>query len=207
MQSRINIAAFLICFIAWSAYAQKFSMDIFHEGSLYLYESDTLEGRVKYDFSAEQIQVQIGERLLAYNTGKIDKVVFKDELSGIVRELRVFEYSLSNNGYDLPVLFEFLLEGKIQVLSRESVVWESNTNFISPYTMPITTSQRREIRQLYFRSSISGKIKRYGYSKGDLMMFVRSKSSQVKSYMKRERLKATRNEDVVHIIDYFNKLR
>lgn len=182
-------------------------MDVFHEGVLYLYESDTLEGRIKYDFNGEQVQVQMEERLLAYNTGKIDRVQFKDELTGVNREFRVFEYSLSNNGYDLPVLFDFLLDGKIQVLARESVVWETNTNFISPYTMPITTSQRREIRQLYFRSSISGKIKRYTYSKGDLMMYVRSKSSQVKSYMKRERLKANRNDDVVRIIEYFNRLK
>ncbi len=203
-------ALFILLFVVYTStvVAQKYSMDSFHPGMVYVYGGDSVQGSIKYDFNAEQVQVQTYDRLLAFNSAKIDRVQFSDVLTGYNRELRIYEYSISNNGYDLPVLFEFLLDGsKIQVLARENIVWETNTNFISPYTMPITTSQRRLVIQLYFRSAISGKIKRYTYSKGDLMLYVRSKSSQVKAFMKREKLKANRNDDVVRIIEYFNNLR
>jgi hypothetical protein len=193
--------------IALPLQAQRFAMDLFHPGRVYLYESDTLEGMVKYDFSAEQVQVQIGDRLLSYNTAKLNKVEISDEASKALREFVVFEYSLNQNGYELPVLFEFLLDGKIQVLSREAIIWETVSNFMSPYSMPVTMSQRRLVTTLYFRSLASGKIKRYTFHKSDLMNYLRSKSGQLKQYMKTNKLKATRKEDVLLIIDYFNQLR
>lgn len=187
--------------------AQRFAMDAFHPGKVYLYEGDTLEGMVKYDFGAEQVQIQIGDRLLSYNSAKLNKVAIKDESTKALREFVVFEYSLNQNGYDLPVLFEFLLDGKIQVLAREVIVWETVSNFMSPYSMPVTMSQRRLVTTLYFRSSLTGKVKKYTFHKADLMNYVRSRSSQVKQYMKTNKLKATRKEDVLLIIDYFNQLR
>jgi len=111
----------LLFFLSAPVVAQQFPSDLWHEGKIILLEGDTLKGNIKYDLQQDLVQYGIADqRTTAFSARK---VLFFEIFDTSVRKYRQF-FALpftTTSGYKAPVFFELLEEGKMTLLSRESV--------------------------------------------------------------------------------------
>ena len=126
------LAGLTLLVITLSASAQQFPSDLWHDGKIVLLEGDTLKGSIKYDLQQDLQQYSVAEqRTTAY---RARKVLFFEIFDATVRKYRSF-YALpftTTAGYRAPTFFELLAEGKMTLLSRESVEYRT---YSSPYYM------------------------------------------------------------------------
>ena len=122
----------VMIFFCAEVIAQKFPSDLWHEGKIVLLEGDTLRGSVKYDLQQDLVQYGVAnQRTTAFSARK---VLFFEIFDNSVRSYRQF-FALpftTTSGYKAPVFFELLEEGKMTLLSRESVEYRT---YNSPYYM------------------------------------------------------------------------
>ena len=154
----------LLFFLAAPALAQQFPSDLWHEGKIILLEGDTLKGSIKYDLQQDLVQYGIADqRTTAYSARK---VLFFEIFDTSVRKYRQF-FALpftTTAGYKAPVFFELLEEGKMTLLSRESVEYRT---YSSPYYMG--SYSRLVLVYKYYFLDEKGNISEFTGNKNDLL--------------------------------------
>ena len=121
LKSKVTTLGLIFCLILPSieVTAQRFSFEYWHDGSLTLVDGDVQSGKIKYDFENEVIQFQSDRGVnSAYTCKSFLKFEIMDELQGKPRIFYSLPYS-PEGGYESPRLFEVLMEGKMNLLSRE----------------------------------------------------------------------------------------
>lgn len=194
------ISMFLLFFLSLSAEAQQFPSDLWHDGKIVLLEGDTLRGSVKYDLQQDVIQFNSNQQITAYSARKI---LFFEIFDNSVRRYRQF-FALpfsSIAGYKVPVFFELLEEGKMTLLSRESIEYRT---YNSPYYMGSYT--RLVLVYKYFFLDEKGNINEFIGNKNDLLELMNKKSDEVEKYIKANRLKYDDKDDFAKIVAYYNSL-
>lgn len=183
--------------------AQRFPSEIWHEGKLVLLDNDTLRGDIKYDLENNLIQIKSGKRVEAYSGRKILFFEIYDTTIGDYRQFYALPYDISGSNYRAPVLFEVLHEGKISLLTREAVQYQTinsgPTYFGGPRTRIVL------VYDFYFLDN-EGKIERFNKRKKDLLFYLRKKSNEIKKYIKDNNLKVDSKRDLARIIAYYNSL-
>lgn len=181
--------------------AQQFPSDYWHEGKVVLLEGDTLRGNIKYDLQQDLIQFNVNnQNTTAYSARK---VLFFEIFDTSVRRYRQFfalPYS-SVSGYRAPVFFELLEEGKMTLLSRESIEYRT---YNSPYYMG-SYSRLVLIYKYYFLDE-KGNINEFTGNKSDLLELMNKKQDEVEKYIKANRLKYDDKYDFARIVAYYNSL-
>lgn len=192
----------LCLFVNGSAVAQQFPSDFWHEGKVVLLEGDTLRGNLKYDLQQDIVQYAVGDqRTTAFSARK---VLFFEIYDQSVRRYRPFyalPYSTNGTSYKVPVFFELLEEGKMTLLSRESVEYRTYT---SPYAMG--SYSRLVLVYKYFFLDEKGNILEFKGNKNDLLDMMKNKSDQVEKYVKSNKLKYDDKYDFAKIVAYYNSL-
>ena len=193
--------ALVILFFCQNALAQKFPSDLWHEGKIVLVEGDTLRGSVKYDLQQDLVQYGVAnERTTAFSARK---VLFFEIFDNSVRRYRQF-FSLpftTTSGYKAPVFFELLEEGKMTLLSRESVEYRT---YNSPYYMG-SYSRLVLVHKYYFLDD-KGEIAEFVGNKNDLLHMMKNKSDEVEKYIKANKLRHDDKNDFTRIVAYYNSL-
>jgi hypothetical protein len=196
----VSITAALFLLIT-EANAQKFPSDLWHEGRIVLLEGDTLKGSVKYDLQQDLVQYGVAnERTTAFSARK---VLFFEIFDTSVRRYRQF-FALpftTTAGYKAPVFFELLEEGKMTLLSRESVEYRT---YNSPYYMG--SYSRLVLVYKYFFLDETGNISEFTGNKNDLLNLMNKKSDEVEKYIKANKLRYEDKYDFARIIAYYNSL-
>lgn len=191
----------LLLFVSWSVSAQQFPSDYWHEGKVVLLEGDTLRGNIKYDLQQDLIQYNVAnENVTAYSARK---VLFFEIFDNSVRRYRQF-FALpfsSVSGYRVPVFFELLEEGKMTLLSRESIEYRT---YNSPYYMG-SYSRLVLIYKYYFLDE-KGNINEFTGNKSDLLELMNKKQEEVEKYMKANKLRYDDKYDLARIVAYYNSL-
>jgi hypothetical protein len=197
---RSSLLAFLILLCA-SVSAQKFPSDLWHEGKIVLLEGDTLRGSIKYDLQQDLVQYGVAdERTTAYSARK---VLFFEIFDTSVRRYRQF-FALpftTTSGYKAPVFFELLEEGKMTLLSRESIEYRT---YNSPYYMG--SYSRLVLVYKYYFLDDTGNISEFTGNKNDLLNLMKAKSDEVEKYIKTNKLRYDDKYDFARIIAYYNSL-
>lgn len=197
---RTALLPFLIILCA-DVTAQKFPSDLWHEGKIVLLEGDTLRGSVKYDLQQDLVQYGVAnERTTAYSARK---VLFFEIFDTSVRKYRQF-FALpftTTAGYKAPVFFELLEEGKMTLLSRESVEYRT---YNSPYYMG--SYSRLVLVYKYYFLDDTGNISEFAGNKNDLLNMMKAKSDEVEKYIKTNKLRYDDKYDFARIIAYYNSL-
>jgi hypothetical protein len=116
------------------------------------------------------------------------------------RQFFALPYS-SISGYKAPVFFELLEEGKMTLLSRESIEYRT---YNSPYYMGSYT--RLVLVYKYFFLDEKGNINEFTGNKSDLLEMMNRKSEEVEKYIKANRLKYDDKYDFAKIVAYYNSL-
>lgn len=181
-------------------YAQQFPFEFWHEGKAILETGDTLRGKIKYDPQNDLIQL---ERNKKYETLTSRKVIYYEIFDAQLNNYRQFfalPYSPSG-GYKTPSFFELLAEGKITLLSKESLEYRStNAGF---YYGGVS---RLVLVHKYFLLKEDGSIERVTGSKNEFIDMMDSRSEEVRRYMKTNRLGLERKEEIGRVIGYYNSL-
>lgn len=205
LKSRADAAAIfsvlVLFFLAQETRGQQFPSDLWHEGKIVLLEGDTLRGSVKYDLQQDLVQYGVADqRTTAFSARK---VLFFEIFDTSVRRYRqFFALPFSTAGsYKAPVFFELLEEGKMTLLSRESVEYRT---YNSPYYMG--SYSRLVLVYKYFFLDEEGNISEFTGNKGDLLHLMKNKSEEVEKYIKANKLRYDDKYDFARIVAYYNSL-
>lgn len=191
----------LLLYATTETLAQKFPSDLWHEGKIVLLEGDTLRGSVKYDLQQDLVQYGVADqRTTAFSARK---VLFFEIYDTSVRKYRqFFALPFSTTGsYKAPVFFELLEEGKMTLLSRESVEYRT---YNSPYYMG--SYSRLVLVYKYFFLDEEGNISEFTGNKNDLLQLMNNRSEEVEKYIKANKLKYDDKYDFARIVAYYNSL-
>ena len=197
----IFLGVVFVFVVSIALHAQQFPSDYWHEGKVVLLEGDTLRGNIKYDLQQDLIQYSVSnQNTTAYSARK---VLFFEIFDTSVRRYRQFfalPYS-SVAGYRAPVFFELLEEGKMTLLSRESIEYRT---YNSPYYMG--SYSRLVLIYKYFFLDEKGNINEFNGNKSDLLELMNKKQDEVEKYIKANKLKYDDKYDFARIVAYYNSL-
>lgn len=192
----------IILFINSSISAQTFPSQIWHEGKVILLTGETIKGAIKYNLDNDLILVNTNNTIQTFSSRKISNFEIFDEGFNAYRLFYALPYQVRPN-YEAPLLFEVLHEGPLSLLCREFIVQESIPQFgyYSRYNM-----RRSRLTFDFFFLKENGGIDKYIPNKKELLHVMRNKSSEIKSFVKKNKLRYDRREDLAKITAYYNEI-
>ncbi|MDQ3395709.1 MAG: hypothetical protein M3512_16605 [Bacteroidota bacterium] len=190
-------------FATFSLEAQVFPSQVWHEGKVVLLDGETLKGLVKYDLDNDLVQINSNNRVQTYSSRKILKFEIFDEGFNAYRLFYALPYKVKPN-YETPILFEILYEGPLSLLCREFIVQENMPQY--GYYPRFGGMSRMRLSYEYYFLKENGEIDLYVPKKTNLLHVMRKRSSEIKSYMKKNRLRYDRREDLAKTTAYYNSL-
>jgi hypothetical protein len=194
----------LVCSLisSFSANAQEWPFEFWHEGKIVLLNGDTLKGIVKYDLQQDVIQYSMGSQKTEAYTAR--KILFFEIFDNTVHRYRQF-YALpfaKESDYRAPVFFELLAEGKMTLLAREGL--ELRT-YNSMYYYGSSYSRQVLVYKYYFLNE-KGDIAEFDGNRNDLLDLMGRRSDDVEKYIKTNKLKFEDKNDLARIVSYYNSL-
>ena len=207
---------YLICSVFFltffSATAQRFPSEQWHVGKAVLSSGETVSGNIKYNLD---IQVEVEGRIVTYSANQVNYFSIKPQND---RPLRTF-YSLpfrNETGYARPQFFELIKEGKVSLLAREyigSQIQNTNTGLIrsvrfDPFFDPVLGNSVTRFYLAYnlFIVNPKGQITELGNSRKEVINAFDGNHSDLKKYIKQEKLKMERIADISMLVEYYNKI-
>ena len=200
----------LVFFISNYNFAQEFPSDIWHKGLLVTNLGDTIEGDLKYDFDSQSIQLDDGETIKAFN---VNNLFFFEIYDKTIRDYRQFYSLMYEVGYDynVPVLFEMMIEGKISLLLRERIIAETNQSYFPSYysygIMPSFSNNYGYVNKVkydYFFLTDDGKIHRFKGKKKEILSLMQDKYSVMKEYISKNKISLKKMSDIARVVNYYN---
>lgn len=199
---RIWLVSVLV-FITLISKGQNFPSEFWHSGKVVLVSGDTVAGDVKYDLENDIVRVNTPDKMYTFSSRKIFFFEIFDITVDNYRQFYALPHYVRPN-YKAPVLFEVVFEGKLTLLARESIV-NQTTHYNSYYWSGGTYSRQALVYDFYFLFK-DGEIVRYSKKRRDLLKILKSKSSEIKQFIKKNNLKPDKKRDLARIMAYYNAL-
>ncbi|HEU5289578.1 MAG TPA: hypothetical protein VFU05_02970 [Cyclobacteriaceae bacterium] len=184
---------------SFSAKAQEWAFELWHDGKMVLVSGDTLKGLIKYDLQQDLIQYNNKKGNIQAYTAR--KILFFEIFDTTVEQYRQF-YALpyeSSSGYRAPVFFELLAEGKMTLLTREALEYRTIS---SPYYYG--SYSRLVLIYRYYLLEENGTIVEFVGKKAELMTLMGKRADAVEDYIKQNKLKLDDRNDFAKIVAYYN---
>lgn len=189
--------------LSLSGVAQRFSSEVFHEGFLVTTGKDTLKGQLKYDLEANILTLLHAGKTWSYSSQKIFYFEIFDKILNNYRQFYSIPFNV-NFDYKIPIFFEVVYEGKLSLLRREQIIIQS-TNSTSAYWGGGTVRQNI-IEYSYYFLNENGKITFFNGRKKDLIKFMSKKETEVKQFIKENRLETDNAADLIRITAFYNSI-
>ncbi len=188
--------------VATVSFAQQWPFELWHEGKLVLETGDTLRGAIKYDFQNDLLQLNQSGKVEAFTARK---VLFYEIFDATVKRYRqVFSLPYSaTGGYKAPIFFELLEEGKITLLSRESLEYRTVS---SPYFFYGSYTRLVLVYKYYLMRDNGTIVEIENPKKNDWLQLMGKYADEVQSYAKSNKLSFDEKYDLVRIVAYYNSL-
>ncbi|WP_425391016.1 hypothetical protein [Ekhidna sp.] len=194
----------LICLLAiLSVSAQRFSSEVFHDGFLVTTDKDTIKGDLKYDLDANILTVVHRGKTKSFSSHKVFYFEIFDKIVNNYRQFYSIPYTV-NFDYKIPVFFELVYEGEMSLLAREHLVSQT-VNSSSAYWGGGTGTQI-VIKYTYYFMDDNGKITYFNGKRKDLLSFMSKKQSEVKKFIKDNKLDTDEMADLVRITAFYNSI-
>ncbi len=206
MKKKLSYIIILILFFqAKHANAQYFPSEVWHEGKITLLSGEEFGGKIKYNFEADLVQVNINNTIQTYSARKILFFEIYDEEESRYRQFYALPFNARPN-YKVPMLFEVLYENTMTLLCRETVVQETipQYGYYSYYGNRYSTRYRLSFD--YYFLNEKGEMMPYTQKKEDLYNILSKNKDNLEKYIKENRLKYDRHRDLVRITAYYNSL-
>ncbi|MGW8123828.1 hypothetical protein ACV07N_14315 [Roseivirga echinicomitans] len=196
--------------VAFSAIGQELPSELWHEGQITLVDNSVKQGNLKYDLDRQTVQLKIGERTEAYDASQVISFSFLQAATNIRRTFYTLPYAIQNN-YMRPVFFELVVAGKMTLMVREYVVTRNESppmSYSSRYRYRDYSGfsgSRNYLSYKMFFVKEDGIIKESSGKKNDILYEFGAARSELKKYVKMEKLKLDRIEDVARLVQYYNE--
>ena len=195
----------VLLLISINSTAQTFPSEVWHEGKVVLIDKESYKGQVKYDLETDIVQVNDGKTILTFSSKKILYFEIFDRSVDSYRQFYALPYAVSP-GYETPILFEVLHEGRpLSLLAREVITTETIPQYSYYYGRSNYYSRNKLVYEFYFFDEKSG-IRRYHMKKKELLRFMQKRSSEVKKFISENNLRVDRRRDLERITAYYNSL-
>ena len=153
----------------------------------------------------EVMTTNINKTIQTYSARKILFFEIFDATGDYFRQFYSLPYQVKPN-YKVPILFELLYEGPMTLLTREHVVMDTTPHY--NYYYRTSTVSRQKLAYTYYFLPEGKKIYRYEAKKKELIdTIMKDKSSEIKKFMKKNKLKHDRKVDLIKITTYYNSLK
>lgn len=200
-----NYCLLVLVILAHQISAQTFPSEIWHEGKVVLIDNQEYKGLLKYDLETDIVQVNDDKTIRTFSSKKVLYFEIFDESVDTYRQFYALPYAVSQ-GYETPILFEVLHEGRpLSLLAREAVTTETVPQYSYYYGRSNYFSRYKLIYEFYFFNEKTG-IRRYHMKKKELLDLMGRKSSEVRKFINDNNLKVDRRRDLERITAYYNSL-
>jgi hypothetical protein len=211
MKTILNV--FVICLLATvGSYAQEFPSQIWHNGKVFLENGALIEGKVKYDLDNNIVSIA-NESVETYSAVAVTRFEIFDEYYGGIRVFYSLPYAATSD-YKVPMFFELLVEGQeVTLLCREFITVDNRGMngmgmagmYMGPMWGPPMMGFNRLAFDYYFLSG--NNIQKYSQKKRDLFELMDDRSSELRLYMRKNRLSHDKRGDLLRITSYYNQLK
>jgi len=167
---------------------------------LYGYEREVVGFNVKYNVKDERVEVMTRDGIKVFNCSTIKTLAWVDSLTHEnIFFVNAIEYKSENK---IDALLELLVEGKATLLKRTNLI------FVKPDYVPALDVGSRDEKlrkeEVYF-VSIDQRLYKIS-NKESLVTIFKEKENSIDSFIKANKLKIKREEDLVKIITFANTL-
>ncbi len=197
------IYSIVVLISAFTVNAQEFSKDSWHNGYLVTTSGDTVRGLVKYDLEANIVQLIRSNVVKTYSSHKVFYFQIYDQIVDNYRQFYSIPYRVAND-YEVPVIFEVLYEGPLSLLAREAIAQETVNN--SSAYWGGGGYIRTVVQYTFYFLDKKGTIKVFSGKRADLLMIMSSHQSEVKKFIKDNRLKIEDIRDLIRITAFYNSI-
>lgn len=194
---------FLFVALALGLSGQTFSSDVFHEGMMVTTEKDTIKGDMKYDLDANILTVIYKGTTKSFSSHKVFYFEIFDSILNNYRQFYSIPYTV-NYDYKIPVFFELVYEGKLSLMAREHIVSQT-VNTSSAYWGG-GNGTRLIIEYSYFFMNNEGEINFFNGRKKELLTLMKKKQSDIKKFIKENKLDTDEMADLVRITAFYNSI-
>ena len=198
---RLSLLLYLCLYLRVSFAQQIEGQDIWLNGELFLVDSTTKIGKIKYDFGSNTVVLKTNGRVALFNPSQFFKVTFSTEES-LTREL-VIKSKKNSKGFHVAQLFEVLVDESTKLLVREEVVYYSTGSMA-------TQGFKSEIVPLlvynYYVQILEGEVISFNNNRRNVMKIMKSDSELIKTYVKENKLRYSQKKDLIQIFKYYNTL-
>ncbi len=206
----------LVC-LSLEVFAQQtFPSQVFHAGEVILNDGTRYRGLIQYDLGSDVILFReaTAKGLATFNANQFKTFKINQE---DVEKTRVF-YTLpyrEDNGYRRPKIFEALYQGETSLVGREYIIERTRPisqgfarrslydPFYDPFDRRFTT---KYLAYNLYLVDQKGGITILGKSRGDVIRAFEDHHSDLRKFIKQEKLKMNRIEDLTRLIRYYNSL-
>ncbi len=201
---RFFFSIFFFLILISNTSAQDFPSELLHEGKVTLANGDTLSGKIKYDLENDLIQIVYKGTIQTYSARKLMYFTIYDNTVDMYRSFYSIPYEIQPN-YERALLFEVLFEGQLSLLAREKIVTETVPQYSYTYRSSVNMT-RTKLEYEFFFLDQKGNFVKYDLKKPQLYELMSRKEPQIKSYIKKNKLKTDSRRDLVRITAYYNAL-
>ena len=209
--------ALLVCG-GLTAVGQQFPSEKFHTGSVTLNDGTELQGRIKYDLTADVILViETGKSNVT--TLSANQFQFFSIDAGKGKAMRSF-YSVpvvNQTGYRRPKIFELIHQGGVSLIAREYIATRSRSSsnrssfrrsIYDPFYGP--GNQIVTFRYLAYELWLideNANLTEVGNTKNDVIRAFPDQHSELRKFIKRERLRVDKLVDLTKVVAHYNELK
>lgn len=209
----------LISSLFTNAFSQDLSTDVWHKGTIVLKTNDTLRGVIKYNIEDNILQYRYSNKMITLSPNKIISFYFYDELIKSNRYFRSLEYS-PYSSYKPEMFFEVLVVGKLSLLAREYISYETrmmndpfltNDPYYNMYSNSATNYVTRRVvnYNFYFfdHGSKNENVVLYREKKKDLYRLMDDKEDEIKEFIKDRKILYNTRKGLSVITEYYNSIQ
>ena len=187
-------------FSAFTVKAQEKSFDLWHIGTLYLTDGDSLKGLLKYGSDVDLVQIKAGNKEFAFNYNQIDSFWIIDITDSSRRDFDIYTYK-NIEGLERPLPFEMLVSNpKFKILTREVVEFVSSGSMMN---QGFATTRTINTQYFYLQGD---QLLYFNATKRDILEITSARGSQVLNYVRDNKLRFYRKSDIKLIFEFYYKL-
>lgn len=180
----------------------QLSAELWHDGYLVTTDQDTLRGLIKYNMETNIVELIQNKNQLAFSSHKVFYFEIFDSVLKNYRQFYSIPYQV-NYDYKIPIIFELIYEGPLSLLTRESVIKENVTNSSSYWGGSYV---RERVSYAFYFLDKKGNIQYYTGKKNDIYMIMAKKASEIKTFIKKNKLQTDELKDLIRITAFYNSI-
>lgn len=187
--------------------AQQFPQDYWHEGEITLFDEQNFQGRIKYDLEKDNVQITLTSNgsVKTYSSRNVESFEFIDAVLRMKRSFFTLPFQKSQ-GYESPMFFELLTDGKVALLNRETVILRQMPVYMYGTMAPTFTNVPVLVDNFYFLVKSEQKVIKFDEKKETILKLLNDKSDKIQQYFANNKVNLSKRQDLMQLLDYYNSL-